>query len=368
MDTVALVPICSSCGAGNRAEARFCDACGTPLAKAPSVSEPAAPSAPAAIANGRYEILRLLGEGGKKRVYLARDNLLERDVALALIKAEGLDADTRARLLREAQAMGRLGGHPHIVTVFDLGEEDGQPYLVTELMAGGDLTDAIERAPNGRLPLAYVLELGKGISRGLAVAHEQGLIHRDLKPGNVWLTTDGQPQDRRLGPRAPPRRVRASPRSGLIMGTVAYLPPEQVLHTEVTRAGRPLLARSPALRAADRPAAVSRRAAGPGDLPAHQRSARRAVLACGHLPAGARGARSAAARQGPRRAAPIRGRRARRAGGDRPRGARRAAGFRTEAGACARRPCRWGLHRTPAGAGRAEGRAREAPSRAKVGW
>ena len=62
--------------------------------------------------------------------------------------------------------MGRLGGHPHIVTVFDLGEEDGQPYLVTELMAGGDVADAIERAPNGRLPLADVLELGKRICQG----------------------------------------------------------------------------------------------------------------------------------------------------------------------------------------------------------
>jgi serine/threonine protein kinase len=71
--------------------------------------------------------LRLLGEGGKKRVYLARDTLLEREVALALIKTEGLDAHARLRVLREAQAMGRLGAHPHVVTVFDLVRRTASP-------------------------------------------------------------------------------------------------------------------------------------------------------------------------------------------------------------------------------------------------
>ena len=78
-----------------------------------------------------------LGEGGKKLVYLAHDGTLDREVAFALIKTEGLDETSRTRITREAQAMGRLGAHPHIVTVFDLGEQDGQPYIVTELMGGG---------------------------------------------------------------------------------------------------------------------------------------------------------------------------------------------------------------------------------------
>jgi hypothetical protein len=101
---------------------------------------------PAAFANGRYEVKRFLGEGGKKKVYLAHDTLLDRDVAFALIKTEGLDEVGRERVRREAQAMGRLGAHPHVVSVFDLGEHEGQPYMVTELMGGGDVEGLLEKA------------------------------------------------------------------------------------------------------------------------------------------------------------------------------------------------------------------------------
>ncbi|MCI0863815.1 MAG: hypothetical protein J4N69_06220, partial [Chloroflexi bacterium] len=87
---------------------------------------------PTSFANGRYQVRRFLGEGGKKKVYLAQDTTLDREVAFALIKTEGLDDISRTRIQREAQAMGRLGSHPHIVTVFDLGEEGDQPYMVTE--------------------------------------------------------------------------------------------------------------------------------------------------------------------------------------------------------------------------------------------
>ena len=94
---------------------------------------------PSSFANGRYQVKRSLGEGGKKKVYLAQDTTLDREVAFALIKTEGLDETSRTRIQREAQAMGRLGSHPHIVTVFDLGEEGDQPFMVTELMGGGDV-------------------------------------------------------------------------------------------------------------------------------------------------------------------------------------------------------------------------------------
>src|SRR5581483_5929850 len=83
--------------------------------------------APTAFAEGRYEVKRFLGEGGKKRVYLAHDTKLDRDVAFALIKTEGLDDEGLLRIKREAQAMGRLGDHPHIVAVYDIGDEQGQP-------------------------------------------------------------------------------------------------------------------------------------------------------------------------------------------------------------------------------------------------
>src|SRR5207302_1749695 len=105
-------------------------------------------------ANGRYEARRFLGEGGKKLVYLAADTLLDRDVAFALIKTDGLDDVGRERVRREAQAMGRLGAHAHVVSVFDLGEEDGQPFIVTELMDGGDVEGLIEQADGHRVPLA----------------------------------------------------------------------------------------------------------------------------------------------------------------------------------------------------------------------
>ena len=145
---------------------------------------------PTSFANGRYEVKRFLGEGGKKRVYLAQDTLLDREVAFALIKTEGLDETSRTRIQREAQAMGRLGSHPHIVTVFDLGEEGNQPYMVTELMGGGDVEGVIEDAEGHRLPLEQAISIAVETCRGLEFAHSRGIVHRDLKPGNVWITSD----------------------------------------------------------------------------------------------------------------------------------------------------------------------------------
>ena len=92
-----------------------------------------APTHPTSFVGGRYAVKRFLGEGGKKRVYLAHDTTLDRDVAFALIKTEGLDQAARQRVVREAQAMGRLGTHPNIVTIFDLGEEGEQDRKSTRL-------------------------------------------------------------------------------------------------------------------------------------------------------------------------------------------------------------------------------------------
>jgi serine/threonine-protein kinase len=124
-------------------------------------------------------------------VYLAHDTTLDREVAFALIKTEGLDETSRTRVTREAQAMGRLGSHPHIVTVFDLGEEQDQPYMVTELMGGGDVEGVIEDAQDHRLPLEQAIKIAQETCRGMEFAHSRGIVHRDLKPGNVWLTEDG---------------------------------------------------------------------------------------------------------------------------------------------------------------------------------
>ncbi len=120
-----------------------------------------------------YRVARFLGEGGKKRVFLAHDSLLDREVAFALIKTDGLDEVGRERVTREAQAMGRLGAHPHIVSIFDLGEHEGQPFAVTELMGGGDVEGLLETA-GGPLPLAQSLTIAKAVASGLVFAHGKG--------------------------------------------------------------------------------------------------------------------------------------------------------------------------------------------------
>ena len=121
---------------------------------------------PTSFADGRYQVKRFLGEGGKKMVYLAHDTLLDREAAFALIKTDGLDETSRTRISREAQAMGRLGSNPNIVTVFDLGQENGQPYMVTELMGGGDVEGVIEKADGQRLPLDQAIAITIETCRG----------------------------------------------------------------------------------------------------------------------------------------------------------------------------------------------------------
>ena len=199
----------------------------------PAARPASASSQPTSFADGRYEVKRFLGEGGKKMVYLANDTTLDRDVAFALIKTEGLDETSRTRIQREAQAMGRLGSHPHIVTVFDLGEEAGQPYMVTELMGGGDVEGLIEDAPGNLLPLDQAIKIAQESCRGLEFAHSRGIVHRDMKPGNVWITADGVAKIGDFGLAVSLDRSRLT-QEGMMVGTVSYMPPEQAMGGEVT--------------------------------------------------------------------------------------------------------------------------------------
>lgn len=191
------------------------------------------------VINGRYSLGRMIGEGAKKHVYEARDALLDRDVAIAVVKIETLDAISRQRITLEAQAMGRLGSHPHIVTVFDFGEfvpkdsREPHPYLVTELMGRGDVASLIEEAPNGRPPLHDVIRLTRQVCRGLDFAHSNGIVHRDVKPGNIWLTKDGTAKIGDFG-LAKSRNSARVTQSGNIVGTVTYMSPEQITGSEVT--------------------------------------------------------------------------------------------------------------------------------------
>ena len=246
-----------------------------------SLSAPTTKS-PTSFANDRYQVSRLLGEGGKKRVYLAHDSLLGRDVAFGLIKTEGFDQASKERISREAQAMGRLGVHPNIVAVLDLGQEaDGTPYMVTEFMSGGDVEGLLDadrvRSPSpqtspaderggtneaggaysrpsfqggehkepspseggglgvGRngLSLERTIEIGKAVCEGLEFAHSRDIIHRDLKPGNVWLTEDGIAKIGDFGLAMMTDRSRLT-REAMMIGTPSYMPPEQATGGDMT--------------------------------------------------------------------------------------------------------------------------------------
>jgi len=169
-----------------------------------------------------------LGEGGRKRVYLAHDTKLDRDVAVAVIKTDGLDEAGLSRVKREAQAMGRLGDHPNIVTVFDIGDDGVQPYIVSQYMGGGDLDGMLSKAPNRRLPILDAMQIAWQVVQGLAHAHGRGIIHRDLKPGNIWLSEDGVPKIGDFGLAVSLDRSRLTI-EGMMVGTVAYMAPEQAL-------------------------------------------------------------------------------------------------------------------------------------------
>jgi tetratricopeptide (TPR) repeat protein len=223
---------CPSCGHKNPSSIKFCHECGHSLIE--PAPEKAPPShEPTSFANGRYQVKKFLGEGGKKKVYLAHDTLLDRDVAFALIKTEKLDDATRARVNREARAMGRLGDHPNIVTIHDIGEHEGQPYIVIPVMPGGDVDGLIEQAPEHRLPIEQAVDIAKAVCRGLDFAHSKGIIHRDIKPGNIWLGADGTAKIGDFGLALAVDLSRLT-QPGMMVGTVTYMPPEQAMGGKVT--------------------------------------------------------------------------------------------------------------------------------------
>ncbi|MCH7953831.1 MAG: protein kinase, partial [Chloroflexi bacterium] len=156
--------------------------------------------------------------------------------AFAMIRTEGLDDAGRERITREAQAMGRLGDHPHIVPVLDLGQEDvngvSQPYIVSQYMAGGTAKELLAEA-DGDLPLERTLRLAMDVCRGLEAAHGDNIVHRDLSLGNVWLAEDGTAKIGDFGLAVSLDRTRLT-QAGMMVGTATYMPPEQALSGAVT--------------------------------------------------------------------------------------------------------------------------------------
>jgi class 3 adenylate cyclase len=226
---------CPQCGRSNPRDLKFCRGCGVRLEQVGSHLAKSV-SLPGAIGGGRYQIERFLGEGGRKRVFLASDTRLDRQVAIAVIKTEGLDEAGLARVRREAQAMARLGDHPNIVTVFDIGEDDGTSYLVCQYMGGGSVEDLIERSGGKGIGVDESIRIATQVASALDHAHTRGVVHRDVKPGNVWLADDGVAKLGDFGLAVALDRSRLTA-EGMMLGTVAYMPPEQAL-------GRPPDARS----------------------------------------------------------------------------------------------------------------------------
>ena len=184
---------------------------------------------------GPYEILTPLGAGGMGEVYRARDTRLGRDVAVKILpESFANDQERLHRFEQEAQAVAALN-HPNILAIYDVGQSNGSPYLVSELLEGETLREVLERGP---VPQRKACEFAVQVAQGLAAAHEKGIVHRDLKPENLFLTRDGRAKilDFGLAKLALKNAVSsdgvtlASTRTapGVVLGTASYMAPEQV--------------------------------------------------------------------------------------------------------------------------------------------
>jgi serine/threonine protein kinase/tetratricopeptide (TPR) repeat protein len=177
---------------------------------------------------GRYRLVERIGEGGMGEVWKAHDANLDRVVAIKMLLRGALgDATARERFRREALALSRLS-HPGVATVFDFDTQDGYDFLVMEYVPGGTLESHLATGP---LPLDRVFHLGTAIADALDNAHRQGVLHRDLKPGNVLLTADGHPKILDFGLAlllTGGKRTGRTTQKGTAVGTLPYMAPEQL--------------------------------------------------------------------------------------------------------------------------------------------
>src|SRR6266851_3404304 len=188
---------------------------------------------------GPYEILTAIGAGGMGEVYRARDTRLDRIVAIKVLPPHLADrSELRERFEREARTIASLN-HPHICTLFDIGQQDGIDYLVMEYLEGETLAQRLQKGP---LPLEQVLQFAIEISDALDKAHRKGVTHRDLKPGNIMLTKSGTKLldfglaklKQEAAPAIPLSQLptatakEAVTQVGTILGTLQYMAPEQL--------------------------------------------------------------------------------------------------------------------------------------------
>jgi len=183
-----------------------------------------------------YEIVAPIGAGGMGEVYRARDTSLKRDVAIKVLPASySLDPARLSRFQLEAEAAAALN-HPNILSIFHIGQQDGSPYIVTELLEGETLR---ERLRHGALRLRDAIDVAIQTAKGLGAAHEKGIAHRDLKPENLFLAKDGRVKildfglAKLMSPASsvsdgPTKSLHDQTDAGRILGTVGCMSPEQV--------------------------------------------------------------------------------------------------------------------------------------------
>ncbi len=176
-----------------------------------------------------YKVIEKIGQGGMGEVYLAEDTKLNRKVALKFLPLQYVsDRDLKARFKREAQAAGALN-HPNIITIHEVGEHEGRPYVAMEYVEGGSLKDLMRA---DRLSVAQVTDLAAQISEALARAHQSGIVHRDIKPQNILIDADARPRICDFG-LAKLRREVMLTQTGTTLGTIAYMSPEQARGEQV---------------------------------------------------------------------------------------------------------------------------------------
>ena len=177
------------------------------------------------VLSDRYELEELVGTGGMSSVYRAHDRLLDRKVALKVLHEQYTDDEEYVeRFRREARAVAALS-HPNIVTVIDRGEHGGRQFIVFEYVAGENLKQLINR--RGPAPVTTALELGIQMARALSFAHQQGLVHRDVKPQNVLLNGEGEAKVTDFGIARSLDVQHGMTQTGTVLGTSDYIAPEQ---------------------------------------------------------------------------------------------------------------------------------------------
>ena len=181
---------------------------------------------------GKYRIVEQVGEGAMGVVYRATDPVLNRPVAVKVMcDAVARDDDLRGRFLREAQAAGSLQ-HPNVITIYDFGEVDGHLFIAMEFVEGQDLEDLA--AQNVALPLIDKLDIVIDVLSGLAFAHKRGIVHRDIKPANIRIDDEGRARVMDFG--IAHLSASSMTRTGIMVGTPAYMAPEQIVGTPVSPA------------------------------------------------------------------------------------------------------------------------------------